>query len=46
MALGLKSNAAPFGAECVERFTSHYAPKGAEEHLGSREVYKHLTPPG
>ena len=33
IALGLKSNPAPLGAECVERFTSHYAPKGAEEYF-------------
>ena len=44
IALGLKSNPAPLGAECVERFTSHYAPKGAQKYLGGRQVYKHLTP--
>ena len=27
----------------MERFTSHYAPKGAQEYLGGRQVYKHLT---
>ena len=28
----------------MERFTSPYAPKGAEEYLGGRQVYKHLSP--